>query len=217
MIRVNLVKERPRPVESRVVFDEAKKIALGGSLILLLAAAYVGWNFWSLGETKAQVERDIEAARVEEQRLNQVISEVRAFEARRTQLEQRVALIEELRRGQTAPVHILDQVSRSLPDMVWLTKMSQSNYDLTLEGNCLTLTSLSDFVGALEHSRYFARPVEILNSEVVAATPTTPELIKFQVKATFQMAGLKSTAAPAAAGAPGAPAVPPATKGAGRG
>lgn len=216
MIRVNLVKERQRPVESRVVFDDAKKIALGGSLIVLLAFAYAGWHYWSLDQAQQQVGRDIDAARVEEQRLNQVISEVRAFEARRAQLEQRVALIEELRRGQTAPVHILDQVSRSLPDMVWLTKMSQSNFDLTIEGNCLTLTSLSDFVGALEHSRYFARPVEILNSEVVPATQTTPELIKFSVKATFQMAGLKSTAAPAAA-APGAPAVPPAAKGAGRG
>lgn len=211
MIRINLVKERPRPAESRVVFDEAKKIALAGSLILLLAVAYAGWSFWSLREEAAQVERDIEQARVEEQRLNQVISEVRNFEARRAQLEQRVALIEELRRGQTAPVHILDQISRALPDMVWLTKIQQTSYDLTIEGNCLSLTSLSDFVGALEHSRYFARPVEILNSEVVPATATTPELIKFQVKATFQMAGLKSTAAPAA------PAGAPAAKGGARG
>ncbi len=55
-------------------------------------------------------------------------------------------------------------------------------------------------MGALEHSRYFARPVEILNSEVVPATPTTPELIKFQIKATFQMHGLHTTATPAAKG-----------------
>jgi Tfp pilus assembly protein PilN len=95
--------------------------------------------------------------------------------------------------------------------MVWLTKIQQTSYDLTIEGNCLSLTSLSDFVGTLEHSRYFARPVEILNSEVVPATATTPELIKFQVKATFQMAGLKSTAAPAA------PAGAPAAKGGARG
>lgn len=214
MIRINLVKERPKPAEARVVFDEAKKIALAGSLIVALAFAYVGWSLWNLKQTSDQVTRDIDAARIEEQRLNQVITEVRDFEARRAQLEQRVSLIEELRRGQTAPVHILDQVSRSLPDMVWLTKMSQSNYDLTIEGNCLSLTALSDFVGALEHSRYFARPVEILNSEVVAATQTTPELIKFQIKATFQMSGLKGAAV--AASAAGAPAVP-AAKGAGRG
>ncbi len=152
MIRINLVKERQAPAAPKFQFDEAKKLALAGSLIVLLSAAYVGWHFWTLGESQAQVERDIEQARSEEQRLNQVISEVRNFEARRAQLEQRVSLIEELRRGQTAPVHILDQLSRSLPDMVWLTKVAQTSYDLTIEGNCLSLTSLSDFVGALAHS-----------------------------------------------------------------
>ena len=93
---------------------------------------------------------------------------MRDFEARRERLQQRVSLIEELRRGQTAPVHMLDQVSRSLPDMMWLTKMTQTGYDVTIEGNCLSLTSLSDFVANLESSRYFARPVEIVTSEVVA-------------------------------------------------
>jgi len=207
VIRINLVAEK-RPVDtgrSRFQLDEGKKIALGGSLIVLLALAYAGWSYWSLDQRSQQVERDIDAARVEEQRLIQVISEVREFEARRGRLEQRVSLIEELRRGQTAPVHILDQVSRSIPDMVWLTKISQSGYDLTIEGNCLSLTELSDFVGALEHSRYFARPVEIINSEVVPATPTSPELIKFVVKAAFQMSGLapKATAPAAKGGARG--------------
>lgn len=213
MIRINLVAEK-RPVDSgqsRFRLDEGKKIAIGGSLIVLLSVAYAGWSYWSLDQQAQQVERDIDAARVEEQRLIQVISEVREFEARRGRLEQRVSLIEELRRGQTAPVHILDQVSRSLPDMVWLTKMTQSGYDLTIEGNCLSLTALSDFIGALEHSRYFARPVEIINSEVVAATPTSPELIKFVVKAGFQMSGLKP-AAPAAV-----PGAAPAAKGGARG
>jgi type IV pilus assembly protein PilN len=213
VIRINLVAEK-RPVDSgqsRFRLDEGKKIALGGSLIVLLAVAYTGWSYWSLDQQAQQVERDIDAARVEEQRLIQVISEVREFEARRGRLEQRVSLIEELRRGQTAPVHILDQVSRSLPDMVWLTKMTQTGYDLNIEGNCLSLTALSDFIGALEHSRYFARPVEIINSEVVAATPTSPELIKFVVKAGFQMSGLKAATPPAVPGAA------PAAKGAGRG
>lgn len=211
MIRINLVSER-KPVEksgSRFEFDQAKQIATGGGLLLLAAFGYVGWSYWSLGQAATQVGRDIEAARAEEQRLIQVISEVNDFETRRARLEQRVALIEELRRGQTAPVHILDQISQSLPDMVWLAKVSQSGYEMTIEGNCLSLTALSDFVGALEHSRYFARPVEIINSEAVPATQTAPELIKFVIKARFQMAGLSPAA--------GAAAATPPRKGAGRG
>lgn len=212
MIRINLLADKPKTAApSRFTLDEGKKIAIGGTLILLLAAGYVGWSFWSLGQEEDAVARELDTARAEEQRLIKVISEVRDFEARRERLEQRVALIEELRRGQTAPVHILDQVSRNLPDMVWLTTIKQSGYDLTIEGNCLSLTALSDFVGSLEHSRYFARPVEIINSEVVPATTTAPELIKFSIKAGFQMAGLKAPAA-----ATTAPATP-AAKGGARG
>lgn len=196
MIRINLVAAQT-PQKARTPIDSGQKIALGGSLILLLAAAFVGWSYWSLEQNSAQIELDIETRQREEARLVQVISEVRDFEARRERLQQRVSLIEELRRGQTAPVHILDQVSLALPDMVWLTKISQTGYDITLEGNCLSLTALSDYVGALEHSRYFNRPVEIINSEVVPATPTSPELIKFVIKGGFQMSGLHAPAAPA--------------------
>ena len=46
--------------------------------------------------------------------------------------------------------------------------MQQSGYTLTIQGRCLTLTSLSDFIGNLEASRYFIRPVEIIESAVVA-------------------------------------------------
>lgn len=197
MIRVNLLAEKPTATPSRFTLDESKKVAIGGGLMLALAFGYIGWSVWSLQQEAAEVQTAIETARVEEQRLIKVISEVHDFEDRRARLEQRVALIEELRRGQTAPVHILDQVSRALPDLVWLTKLGQSGYEITLEGNCLSLNSLSDFVGALEQSRYFARPVEIINSEVVPATSNAPELIKFTVKGTFQMSGMKS-ATPAA-------------------
>jgi len=203
MIRVNLLPSERRKAKGPAFgLQAAQKIALGGSLILLLAGLFVLWRYWALGQDTAQVERDIEAQRREEQRLTQVISEVRDFEVRRERLQQRVSLIEELRRGQTAPVHMLDQVSKSLPDMMWLTKMTQTGYDVTMEGNCLSLTSLSDFVTNLENSRYFARPVEIVTSEVVAATAQTPELIKFTVKGTFQMAGLQPPPPPPGATPP---------------
>lgn len=203
MIRVNLLPTERRKTKAPAFGLQAgQKIALGGSLILLLCGLFVLWRYWALGQDAAQVERDIEAQRREEQRLVQVINEVKDFEARRERLQQRVGLIEELRRGQTAPVHMLDQVSKSLPDMMWLTKMTQSGYDVTMEGNCMSLTSLSDFVANLEGTRYFARPVEIVTSEVVPATQQAPEMIKFTVKGTFQMAGLQPPPPPAGATPP---------------
>jgi Tfp pilus assembly protein PilN len=104
--------------------------------------------------------------------------------------------------------------------MMWLTKMTQTGYDVTMEGSCLSLTSLSDFVANLEGSRYFARPVEIVTSDVVSATQNNPELIRFTVKGTFQMAGLQPPPAPeeATPAKKAAPKkAPPAKKGAARG
>jgi hypothetical protein len=69
----------------------------------------------------------------------------------------------------------------------------------TLDGKTSTLSSLADFVANLEASGYCAKPVEITNSEEEKAKDV--DLIKFTVKATFEMPGAKKPAAPVAAGA----------------
>ena len=102
-------------------------------------------------------------------------------------LQQRASLIDELRKGQAAPVHMVDQISRSLPEMTWLTELRQDGYDVTMQGRCLSLTSLSDFVGNLGNSQLLQKPIEIVNSQVQPAgktgTQLTPELIQFTVRA----------------------------------
>jgi hypothetical protein len=96
---------------------------------------------------------------------------------------------------------MVDQVSRALPDMTWLTGMQQVGYNVTIQGRCLSLTSLSDFIGNLEASRYFARPVEIIESSVVAGGSSGgPELIQFTIRGAFQMAGTEPTPPAAAKG-----------------
>jgi hypothetical protein len=72
--------------------------------------------------------------RREAARLDTVLAEVKVFEDRKTTLQQRVSLIERLRQGQTVPVQLLDHVSRSLPDMLWLTDLRQEGPFLTIEG-----------------------------------------------------------------------------------
>ncbi len=193
MIRINLVAPDRRTEKASAparTFEIGQKITVLGTLLLLATVALLGWRYWTLTQTKASVERQIEAARREEGRLAEILKQVQEFEARRTQLQQRVALIDELRKGQTAPVHIIDQVSRALPDMMWLNSVKQGGYDVTIEGQCLSLTSLSDFVANLEASRYFRRPVEILDSEVASGKEGVPDVINFTVKGTFQMSGI---------------------------
>lgn len=199
MIRINLLAgERRAARAAGRSFQIGQKITVVGSFLLVLTAVLIGWRYWSINQDRARLTADIEAARREEARLSEVMKEVSDFEARRTLLQERVALIDELRRGQGAPVHMVDQISRALPEMTWLTGMKQDGYDVTLEGRCLSLTALSDFVANLEASRYFKRPVEIIDSAVVSGTQAAgqqaqgPELIRFVVKGTFQMAGIET-------------------------
>jgi type IV pilus assembly protein PilN len=196
MIRINLLAtERKAAKAAAKGFQAGQKLTVIGSLILVLAAAGIGWRYWALGQQEAQIERNIAAATREEQRLAQILKEVQEFEARKIRLEARVALIDELRKGQNAPVHMVDQISRALPEMTWLVGMQQNGFDITLQGRCLTLTSLSDFIGNLEASRYFIRPVEIIET-TTDSSDKGPELILFTIRGTFQMAGVDSVAPP---------------------
>ena len=186
MIRVNLLGER-RTVKKKFQLQLTQKLAAGCSLILVVAVLFVGWRYWSLGKVSAQLDVDLASAQRETARLHSIIAQVQQFEQRRAQLQQRVGLIEQLRRDQTGPVHMLDQISRSLPPMLWLTALKQTpgTGDIFIDGKCTTLTSLSDFVSNLEASGYFQRSVEIVSS-VAETSPTTGELVRFQVKAVFK-------------------------------
>ena len=197
MIRINLLATERKAVKAAAPGMQAgQKMMVIGSLILVLTVAVLGWRYWALGQEEAQVAREIESAQREEARLQEILKQVQEFDNRRKMLEARVALIDELRKGQSAPVHMVDQISKALPDMTWLTSMNQTGYTVTMQGRCLTLTSLSDFIGNLEASRYFIRPVEIIETTTESTADTGPELIVFTIRGTFQMAGVESVAPP---------------------
>src|SRR5262245_45467147 len=116
MIRINLLTvERERGKKKGLTFGTAgQKLTVGCSLILVLAALLIGWRYWSLRQESKKLDADIVAAQQETTRLHSVIQQVQQFEQRRAQLQQRVVLIEQLRKSQTGPVHMLDEISRSL-------------------------------------------------------------------------------------------------------
>ena len=190
MIRINLLAVRRKAPEPS--FAIAQRAPLLCSLLLLATALVVGWRFWSVRQESARLTDEIQRAQQEAQSLRSVLQQVQQFEQRKSLLQQRVALIEELRQGQTAPVHMIDEVSRAVPDRLWLTERKQDAGGLKIDGRTTSLTSLSDFVGNLESSGYFARPVEIVDSQVENATQNTVDVVKFTVKAQFAMPGTKA-------------------------
>jgi type IV pilus assembly protein PilN len=194
MIRINLLAAERTPKKKAIAFQTGQKLLIGCSLILVLALAFIGWRFWALSHESTQLDLEISAAQQETTRLHSIIQQVQQFEQRKAQLQQRVTLIEQLRKGQTGPVHMLDQISRALPPMLWLLELKQTGDSVQLDGRCSTLTGLSEFVTNLEASGYFKRSVEIINTQLESMSTPPGELIKFSIKAQFQTPDQKPAA-----------------------
>ena len=209
MIRINLLGVERKQVRSKgPTFDVGQKLTVACSLVLVGSLLGIGYWYWYLTEASARVDREIVAANAEATRLRGLLTEVQQFEARKGQLTQRVQLIEQLRGGQSVPVQLLDHVSRSLPDMLWLTSMVQNGPELTIQGRSTTLIALSDFVSNLGTNPLLIKPIEIVSSEVDAASkaaqarPGLPavEMVRFTVKA--QVAGVAPKGRGGRGGAP---------------
>ena len=214
MIRINLLAvERERPKRARAAatgggaaISAAQRVTIGAALILLATVLVIGWWFWSLRMESSRLDADIASAEREAQKLRSVLTDFQKFEARKAQLQQRVSLIEQLRHGQTAPVHVLDEISKSLPDRLWLVTLTQHGDEFTIDGRATSLSSLTDFVANLESTNWFKRPVEILDS-AVEPNPQTTELVRFTIRAWYN----NPDAAPVGpAGRGGRGAAPPA-------
>ena len=197
MIRINLLGVERQKARKPYAFDPGAQMTVACSLILVGALSGVGWWYWSLTSESAQVDQEIVVAQRDAARLQSILAEVKQFEQRQSMLTQRVGLIEQLRRGQSVPVHLLDHVSRSLPDTLWLTNLEEAGASVTIEGRTTTLIALSDFVANLGSNVMLKKPIEIVNSQVESASDSkvSTDVIRFTVKATLAEAGPTSPAA----------------------
>ena len=187
MIRINLLGgERQKAKTAR--FDAGQQLTAMCGLVVVAAACGIGFWYWSLSHEASTLDAQVATLKRESARLDTVLAEVKTFEDRKAALQQRVTLIERLRQGQTVPVQVLDHVSRSLPDMLWLTDLKADGSFLTIEGKTTTLIGLSDFVGNLGSNPVLQKPIEIMDSSAETdagskGAPATTELIKFKVRA----------------------------------
>jgi type IV pilus assembly protein PilN len=193
MIRINLLAVERERTKKKSTFQTGQKVTIACSLVLVLAAVIIGWRYLSLRNESAQLDIDIANSQQEATRLHAIILQVQEFEKQKAQLQQRVVLIEQLRKSQIGPVHMLDQISRSLPPMLWLTALKQDGNAVTIDGRCTSLTALSDFVANLEGSGYFQKSVEIVSSQTEAIATPPSEVVKFSIKGVFITPGDPAT------------------------
>jgi type IV pilus assembly protein PilN len=206
MIRINLLAVDRERTKRTGLIPAAQRVTIAASLILIGTFLFVGWWFWSLHQTSIRVDEDLAKGEREMQQLRSVLAQVQKFESSKAQLQQRVTLIEQLRRGQSGPVHIIDEISKAVPERLWLTELTEKGDDIVLAGMTTSLTGLSDFVANLESSSWFKKPVDIVDSQVMTDAKNG-DIFKFSIKAVFNNPEAPPPPPPAA-GARGRAAAP---------
>lgn len=185
MIRINLLAVERERTKRGTGISVAHRVTAGAVLIILATLLGMGWWYWKLQADSAAVDAGIAEAERETQALRTVLAEVQKFETRKAQLQQRVELIEQLRRGQSGPVHAIDEISKAIPDRLWLTELVQKGDDYQISGMTTSLTGLSDFVANLEASTWFNRPIDIVDSQIETGAKAVGEIYRFSIRAVF--------------------------------
>ena len=163
MIKINLVAETPA---AATVQAERPQFSLGakqGDIILLIVLALgliVVGTQWFLLTSKRSELREVERQRRRERdELLVYIKKVEELEARRDQLRHKINVINELKRNQRGPVRILDEVSRALPELVWLTRLTLKGNNVEIGGNALDENAVANYISNLDASPFFDEPV----------------------------------------------------------
>ena len=163
MIKINLVSEGRRPVVSRKTKERLGIAGLTpGEGVFLLALILGGLGllgfWWYLrGEIK-QREAAIAEAQREVDELAQVLQEVEDYKAKKEKLEHKIQVINELKRNQWGPVRIMDQVSNSLPELLWLDGMTLAANNIELQGRAFNTNQVAAFIENLGKVPEFQEP-----------------------------------------------------------
>ena len=179
MIKINLVREG-RAVRGAGAAPAMATAAAGagpanlnniiiGALVAL--AVVIAAGYWFINyQTRNKRQEEVTARKAEADKLEAIIKEVEAFQKRKDSLQNRIDLINQLKQNQKGPVHIMDQISRDLPDLVWLDRMSITGGRISISGRGLNPNAIANFVENVKNDPYFEEP-QLGNVTQVSNTP----------------------------------------------
>jgi len=160
MIRINLLKPeskefREGPAAPGPEIRAKKAFPLTSIFILLLIAVLAAAFFLQKGMISRERDR-LQTAQAEKKKLEYVIAKLAELENQKAVFERKISLINQLRAQKDSAVVILDELSKDLPDWVWLTEVSFQGQLIQIKGNALSNNLIADFIYNLENSAHFA-------------------------------------------------------------
>lgn len=206
MIRINLlpIKEAERALGRR---QQMSLVALGLAttlLIMLIPFIIQGRKLSALDNQIAQLTKEIQA-------MNLQVREVRDIDRLKREVQTKLRIIDDLNRKRIGPARVLEDLSGSTPDNLWLIDFNEVASSATFTGLALDNETIARFMRQLQNSPYF-HSVDLVETSQQqpagqGAAEAQPSFTRFIVKAAIDYFGRDGKPAEPPPGAqPAAPA-----------
>lgn len=203
MIKINLLAEGKKAVVRKAATPSFKVPARDLATIITLVVAVLGLigaagRWWMLRAEEGRMTERVRAAQREVDELKPVLKEVADYKAKKEQLERKIAVINQLKENQRGPVRIMDQVSRALPDLLWLDRLDLTGNNIVMRGRAFNPNAIANFLENLGKVPEFQEPV------LGDTTRAAQDIYSFVISLKFsKIKPAEQAATPAATGAGG--------------
>ncbi len=179
MIEVNLLPEAQRSRGSSKRARVSRPSLPGGAgdrnpwttaliAVCVIVPAAVLFLWWTQRGDARSLDERLEAATADSARLADLRLVSDSLNARRQEIRDRVALVEALDRNRFVWPHLMDEISRAVPRLAWLSTLRQTaplpNVEVQVQGVAANPLAITEFVRNLEASDYIT-DVRILGSQ----------------------------------------------------
>lgn len=145
MIKINLLPVR-----------QVKKREAGKQILVLYAVlvvgALIGNYLWWDGREAVRVELagKVKATELKIKEREKMIGEVNNINKRKKELEDKLAVLKDLRRGRSGPVRILDALAEATPKKVWLREFDEKAGTVKLSGSAFSHEDVAEMMRGLQ-------------------------------------------------------------------
>ncbi|WP_373974382.1 PilN domain-containing protein [Chitinibacter sp. SCUT-21] len=186
MIRINLL---PHRQEKRAARQRRFVAMLAFSFVVACAIVVAGYLVLA-AKIETQSERN-EFLASENAKLDREIAEIEKLKAEKQALLDRKQIVERLQSNRTEVVHMLDQLTRQVPEGVYLKDVKQTDDLLVLNGYAQSNARVSTLMRNLNDSQTFEQPLLI---ETKAASVGNQRLSDFTLNIKLTRASLEASA-----------------------
>ena len=152
MLRINLLPIRQLKKRAKARNQIISFITLLAFLGLILGAV----GFLQLAKINS-VEKSIVELKKEKQIYAPILAEIKRLEKAKKDYENKISIINQLKRESSTTVHILDEVSKKVDSKrMWLKSLQQEGINLSLTGIALDNRTIAQFMDALKDSPYIS-------------------------------------------------------------